>query len=523
MAAPLMMASNNWVVSGKKTASGKPMLANDPHLEVNRLPNVWYEIVLKTQQRYAMGASFPGAPGLPIGRNPDLAWGATYTFMDATDSWIENCKDGKYFRAPDRWMPFRVRKETILRKKKPPIEIVFYENDHGVLEGNPHEPGYYLSTAWAPARSGAVSITGILNMWKAKTVKEGMDLLGRIETAWNFVFADKDGNIGYQMSGMMPRRRDGISGFVPMPGWEPENDWQDFEDMENLPRSYNPPQGYFVTANQDLNAFGKSNPINIGMGSYRSDRIGDLLSTNNRITCEDMYRIHMDDYSKEAEIFMNLLSPLIPDTPAGKLLKNWDLKYSADSKGAWLFEQFYKALRVEVFGKNGFGAGAAQFLDEHTGIFNDFYLYFNQVMTSAQSAWFSGKNREEIYQRALDKILSMEPRTWGEDQQVMMTHIFFAGRLPKLLGFDRGPITIIGNRATPHQGQIFESAGRKTSFAPSYRMVIDLSTDDLFSALAGGPSDRRFSKWYCSDLQNWSEGKYKQLSPSPADGYLKFK
>ncbi len=519
---PLMMASNNWVVSGKKTASGKPILANDPHLEVNRLPNVWYEIVLKTQHRYAMGASIPGAPGLPIGRNPNLAWGATYTFMDATDSWIEKCKDGMFFREPGRWVPFKVRKEIIRRKKKPPHEIIFYENEHGVLEGNPHEPGYYLSTAWAPAASGGVTITNILNMWHARTVREGMELLGRLETSWNFVLADTDGNIGYQMSGMMPKRRDGISGFVPLPGWDPKNDWQGFEELEKLPRCYNPPQGYFVTANQDLNEFGKSSPINMPMGPYRADRIGGILEKNDHLTPGDIFRMHMDVYSTEAEMFMKILSPLLPPASSGDILKNWDLKYTPDSKGAWLFEQFYKALREEVFGKNGFGEEVVRFMDEHTGLFNDFYLNFNRVMTAESSAWFKGLKREEIYKRAFDKIASLTPKAWGEDQQIMMTHIFFSGKLPKWLGFDRGPITIIGNRATPHQGQIFESAGRKTSFAPSYRMVIDLGTDEVSSALAGGPSDRRFSKWYCSGLLGWIHGKYKTLSPSPRDGYIKF-
>jgi penicillin G amidase len=392
-----------------------------------------------------------------------------------------------------------------------------------VLEGNPNEPGYYLSTAWAPSTSGGVSITNFLNMWHAKTVREGMELLGRLETAWNFVLADTEGNIGYQMSGMMPKRREGVSGFVPLPGWDPKNDWQGFEDLENLPRCYNPDQGYFVTANQDLNEFGKSNPINMGMGSYRSDRIGDLLEQNNRLTPEDMFRFHMDVYSKEAEIFMKIASPLIPDTPSGNILKKWDMKYTPDSKGAWLFEQFYKALREEVFGKNGFGEEVTRFIDERTGLFNDFYLNFNRVMASESSAWFNNRKRGEIYKRALDKTASLTPKAWGEDQQIMMTHIFFSGKLPKWLGFDRGPITIIGNRATPHQGQIFESAGRKTSFAPSFRMVTDLATDEASTALAGGPSDRRFSKWYCSDLLNWIQGKYKKLSPSPKDGYIKFK
>ena len=101
-----------------------------------------------------------------------------------------------------------------------------------------------------------------------------------------------------------------------------------------------------------------------------------------------------------------------------------------------------------------------------------------------------------------------------------MKNILFDGKLPKFMGFDRGPITIIGSLATPHQGQIFESAGRLTTFAPSLRVVTDLSTDDLYTNLAGGPSDRRFSKWYDSDLANWATGKYKKLT---ANAEKKFK
>jgi len=126
IAAPVMMASNNWAVSGWKTASGKPILSNDPHLEVNRLPNVWYEIVLKTEDRYAIGATMPGAPAILIGRNPDLAWSVTYSFMDGIDSWIEYCREGKYWREPDRWIQFAEREEKIKRKKKDPFKVVFF-------------------------------------------------------------------------------------------------------------------------------------------------------------------------------------------------------------------------------------------------------------------------------------------------------------------------------------------------------------------------------------------------------------
>ena len=177
-----------------------------------------------------MGGTMPGAPALLVGRNPNLAWSATYTFMDGTDSWIEKCKDGKYFREPDGWVKFIERKEVIKRKKKDPVIVTFYENNHGVLEGNPNQEGYYIATAWAPAFSGAVTFNSIVEIIDAKTVSQGMDLLGRIETSWNFVLADREGNIGYQMSGLMPKRREGISGFVPLPGWEEKNDWQGFED-----------------------------------------------------------------------------------------------------------------------------------------------------------------------------------------------------------------------------------------------------------------------------------------------------
>ncbi|MEK6194509.1 MAG: penicillin acylase family protein, partial [Deltaproteobacteria bacterium] len=350
LAAPLMMASNNWAVSGKKTASQKPMLANDPHLEINRLPNVWYEIVLKTEDSYAMGATMPGLPAIIVGRNPHLAWSATYTFMDGTDSWIEKCKNGNYFREPDKWLPFDEREEVIKRKKKDVVKVVFYENSHGVLEGNPHEEGHSITTAWAPGRSGAETLNNMVKVLDAKTVEEGMDALGRLETSWNFVLADRDGNIGFQMSGLMPIRREGVSGFVPLQGWEEKNDWQGFHQPEDLPQCLNPECGYFVTSNQDLNEYGKVDPINVGMGPYRSDRIGELLSENDAITREYMYQLHYDVYSKQAEAFMAVLAPLLPGTTNGDILKDWDFQYTADSKGAYLFDLFYKELYREVFG-----------------------------------------------------------------------------------------------------------------------------------------------------------------------------
>lgn len=124
IAIPRMMASNNGVISGSKTASGKPIIANDPHLEVNRLPNVWSEIVLEVEGRHMIGGSMPGFPSVLIGRGKEVSWAMTYSFLDAVDSWIEHCKDGRCYRE----------------------------------DGDPTQEGYYLSKLWAPSHSGTATV-----------------------------------------------------------------------------------------------------------------------------------------------------------------------------------------------------------------------------------------------------------------------------------------------------------------------------------------------------------------------------
>ena len=515
-AAPRMMASNNWVIAGSRTTSGSPIVANDPHLEVNRLPNIWSDIVMSSGKKYMMGGTMPGFPGVLIGRSDKVAWGATYSFIDAVDSWIEKCRDGKYYREDsDEWIKFRERKETIKRKKGDDIEISFYENDHGVLDGDPYKENMYLSTRWAPSDSGALSTSALLALWHAGTAEEGMEKVSRIETGWDFVMADTKGDIGFQMSGLVPKRGKGISGFVPLPGWKKENDWRGFIDSADLPRSFNPATGYFATANHDLNNYGKAAPINMAMGSYRADRINQLLDSNPKATIEDMFAMQSDIYSIQAELFMNILRPLLPDSENGNILKNWDLKYDLDSEGAFLFEKFYKELMNEVFGRNGLGEDVFRFLNKETGIYIDFYQNFDMILLSENSEWFNGLSREELYKKIVKDALDCKSKSWGSIQNFRMAHLIFGNKLPLFMGFDKGPIRIAGGRATIQQGQIYRSSGRATTFMPSYRTVSDLSNDDFFSNLAGGPSDRRFSKWYISDLKNWLDNKFKKLSKDP--------
>jgi penicillin amidase len=315
------------------------------------------------------------------------------------------------------------------------------------------------------------------------------------------------------MSGLMPKRRAGISGFVPLPGWKKENDWQGFVDYKDLPRCLNPEADFFVTANDDLNQWGIAKPINICMGSYRANRIAKLLAERTDITVEDNFKIHYDVYSLQAELFMRILKPLLPGTPQGKILREWDCRYNPESEGAFLFEQFYRALLQEVFGKNGFGKEVANFLAKETGFFIDFFDNVDRILLSEKSAWFGGENRNDLFRRIAEDALKVPPKPWGEVNQIKLTHLILGEKLPAFVGFDRGPVALRGGRATPHQGQIYKSAGRVTSFTPSFRMVTDLANDEVHTNLAGGPSDRRFSKWYCLDLENWVKGKYKTLKP----------
>jgi penicillin amidase len=522
---PRVMASNNWVIAGNRTQSKKPILANDPHLEGNRLPNVWHEFTWRCGDRSGAGAGVPGLPGMMIGRNDSVAWGATYTFMDSVDSWIEKCRDGKYLDYDRKWKPFTVRREVIKRKKKPDAEIVFYENRRGTLEGNAagRAEKLFLNTAWSGVHTGAASLRGALAMPFVKSVKEAMAHLGSLEVSFSWVIADNAGNIGYQMSGLMPKRRNGWKGFVPVPAWKKNFDWQGFVKPTELPRRYNPKEGFIVTANNDLNAWGKQKPINMPMGNYRARRIAQVLGASKKHTVADVQKLHYDTYSLQADEFMKILKPLLGNSPAEQALAAWDFQYTPDSLGADVFEAWYRALYSEVFGTPG--KDAAQFMWKEGGIFIDFYQNFDRILLAKKSAWFGGRatgnkfkqdpavgrSREQVYRAALERIRDLKPKPWGECNRFVLRHLLFGGKLPRFLGFDYGPISIRGGRATVHQGQIYRSAGRDTSFVPSYRFVTDFSERVLYSNMLGGADDRRFGRFYRSEVENWLNGVYKKL------------
>jgi penicillin amidase len=452
-----------------------------------------------------------------MGRTRDLAFGFTYGFMDMVDYFIEECRDGK-IRRGDHWVELDVRHEQILRRGKDPIRIAIRTTPCGVVEANPRtEPladGFYLARAWSnQSRAASPSLKALRQTLDAGSVPEAQQILKEVTISCNWILADRNGNIGYQQSGRLPARRH--SGLHPVPGWDDRYAWDGSVDPDSLHAVLNPKEGFLATANDDLNPPGGPLVINLPMGCYRADRIREVLEGSGLVGVEDMRRLQLDLYSLHAERLMAVLRPLLPESPAADILRAWDLRYDRSSRGAALFEEIYTALLRRVFGEGLFGTDAWDAIASSTTATADYYHLFDDVLLGDDPVWFGDAGREAVFSHVLSEVLhSVDPstiETWGHHRRVVMANILFGDKLPRWLGFDHGPIELEGNRATVVQGQIFQAYGRSTSFGVSWRFVTDMSEDTAETILPGGPSGRRFSKWYRSEVDRWLTGEYKVL------------
>lgn len=513
---PSLTASNNWAISPARSASGQAILCGDPHLAL-QMPSIWYRVVLVTNDGYIMGATPPGVPAIPLGRTHHLAWATTYGTMDSVDYFVEEVRNGRYRRG-SAWLPLQVREEIITPKKKASITLRVYETEHGLLEGDPAQSGdgYYLAYAWASRQqegTGAASLDSFFRIHQAQTVPEALEgFAGLTFAAFNWVAADRTGNIGYQLGGLYPQRANGRSGLLPHLGWEETHDWQGYADPHDHPRTLNPADGLVVTANQDLNDLGRVRPMTLPMSGYRAARIRQLLQAQEKLGVADMQRIHYDRYSLQAEAFMALLRPLLPDTENGNLMRQWDLRYDANSLGATLFERVYAELLLLVFGELGVGRPVMEHVMQQTGQFAMLHGHFDRVLLQECSAWFGSQSREALLRLAIERGLAETAVPHAQARRITINNLFFGGQLPAWLGYDV-VLDHIGSRATIPQSQIYQMAGRPTSFAATLRLICDMATDEMHTNLCGGASDRRFSPYYASGIQAWENGVYDVLRP----------
>jgi len=524
-AVPKVLASNNWVLSPEKSKSGNALQCNDPHLEVNRLPAIWYEFIAHTEDNYYMGVNMPGVPGVVMGRNKNVSYGFTYGFMDLVDYFIDEIKDG-HFKDEDTLTEITVREELIRRKGKDSVPLYIRESKNGVIEYDSEKKlkdGLYLTRAWSGHKNGALgSLNALYNIHDVKSVKEGQKAAQEITISCNWLFSDKEGNIGYQQSGRFPHRQH--SGLHPLEGWKKENRWQDVRPGSDLASIFNPKEGFIATANNDMNEEGKPLSINMPMGSYRADRVKELLESQEKFDIKDMKKYQSDLLSTQARSFIKEITPLLKDeeNEAANILKNWDLCYDKKSQGSVVFEHFYARLFDIMYGRDFIGSEAWDYIQNQTNTIIDFYACFDDIFIKTTDEhtklWFNKKSKNEYYKEALkltyDHFKNLKIQTWGDIRKVKMNNLFFDGKLPSFLGFDYGPISLEGNRATIVQGALYESHGRTLTFCPSFRYITDMGIDETHTVLAGGVRDRRFSKYYTSDVENWLNYRYKTLKPS---------
>jgi penicillin amidase len=534
---PRLAGSNAWAVAPSRSATGGALLASDPHLEVNRLPAIWYEAVLRWRDNdgrneYAMGATLPGCPLLAVGRTSRIAWGVTYMHANTSDYFIEdirpnpNVDNAWQYRRDDDWINYEPRTEVIGRRGTKPVEQLVYENEVGVLTEPPAAPGKHLSVAWVGGRpGGGKAIATWLDVIAAPSTKDAMDVVRQsAHPSLVWVFADSAGHIGKQASGWLPVRSR-ASGLVPVPAWDMANHWLGVVPPQKLPREYDPARGFVASANEELYLADGTPLHSHGLHDYRRRRIDERLFELPRATITDMQALQYDVLSIHAREMLPVLLTHIDDSHALKQrLLEWDCRFEAESRGAALFMSFYRHVLLEVFGHNtGIGLRRMIYLATRIGYSAMVLTACDRTLPKVTSSWWSQRDKHAMIRRAADRALAEPPQRWREMNSFHFTDRFFGGShgittTGRLLGFESALTPMPGCHATPFQGHLKVTATRESTFAPSYHFVADLSTDEAWTNLPGGPSENRFSKWYKTDVPRWIAGEYKRLLGMPDAG-----
>ncbi|MGB9996829.1 penicillin acylase family protein [Streptomyces pseudogriseolus] len=376
------IGSNSWVVSGEHTVSGKPLLANDPHLSAS-LPSVWYQMGLHCRSvsdncRYDVtGYTFAGMPGVIIGHNQDIAWGLTNSGVDVTDLYLEKIT-GDGYQYGDKVVPFKTREETIKVAGGASRKIVIRETDNGPLLSDRSDDlvktgkkaavdsaapdrgdGYAVALRWTALDPGR-TMDAVFAINRAKDWDDFREASELFEVpSQNLVYADTDGHIGYTLPGKIPTRAEKHDGSVPAPGWDPDYEWTGWVDQDELPYEFDPERGYIVTANQAV--VDEDYPYTLttdwGYGA-RSQRINDLIQSKikdgGKISTDDMRQMQLDNSSAVAKLLVpELLKIDVGDAhvrEAQKLLEGWDYTQDADSAAAAYFNAVWRNILKLSFG-----------------------------------------------------------------------------------------------------------------------------------------------------------------------------
>ncbi|MEV8430913.1 penicillin acylase family protein [Streptomyces chartreusis] len=383
------IGSNSWVVGGKYTITGKPLLANDPHLSAS-LPSVWYQMGLHCRavsskcQYDVSGYTFAGMPGVVIGHNQNISWGMTNSGVDVTDLYLEKLSGDGYLY-DGKTVPFTTRQETIKVAGGSPKKIVVRETNNGPLLSDRSDElvkvgrkatvdtaapdrgdGYGIALRWTALDPGT-TMDAVFAMDRAKNWTDFRAAAALFDVpSQNLIYADTENHIGYTLPGKIPTRPQGYDGSVPAPGWDAKSRWTGYIDDDELPYEYDPARGYIVTANQaviDKAEYPYTLTTDWGYGA-RSQRINDLIQSKiddgGKISTDDMRQMQLDNSSEIAKLLVpKLLKIDISDKDvrdaaaireAQELLEGWDYTQDADSAAAAYFNSVWRNILKLAFG-----------------------------------------------------------------------------------------------------------------------------------------------------------------------------
>ena len=518
--------SNSWVVSGKLSTTGKPILANDPHLYL-MTPSIWYETHLIGGGFNVSGVSLPGVPFIVIGHNEKIAWGLTSLMADNMDFFIEKLdpEDSTKVLYNGSYKKVDIIEEKIPRRNKPPIRIHIFRTQHGPIvskllrwKGPTHVA---LSVQWAGYEISDEGLA-LYNLNRAGDWQSFKKALKDLDVPpLNIVYADVDGNIGVQAAGKIPIRAYGLA-FLPRPGEKKTADWKGYIPYNFLPFTKNPEKGFIATANNSVENNSSPYPIS-GLWDHpsRIQRINQLLSEKKKFSVMDFKRIQTDVFSPFAKDCLKHILPLLNQTSFGdsiennlvKKLSEWNYQMKTGSSEAVLFEILIKKLMANIF-KDEMG----------DSLYSD-YLKFpplplralTQIIGEEKSAWFDNVTTKNIVETKKEIVIKsyhqavaflrkrfgddVSKWSWGELHRLTFKHPLgkypFVGRT-----FNLGPFPVDGSSTTVNCMMSRLGKNFNVMFGPSARLIFDLANlDNSISVIPTGESGQPLDEHYRDQLQ----------------------
>lgn len=529
------IGSNSWVVSGELSGTGAPILANDTHLGI-QMPSIWYqaslhcEPVSETCPYDVTGYTFAGVPGVIIGHNADIAWGFTNLGPDVMDLYIEKV-DGDRYQVNGEWVDMEIREEVIEVAGGDPVTLQVRSTRHGPIISDIYDPLEDLDNAgidtqephaialrWTALDTNPAITTAIFGLNTASNWDEFRTALSAFDVpAQNVVYADRDGNIGYQTPGRIPIRAAG-DGTVPVPGWTDEFEWTGYIPFDELPSSFNPDSGYIVTANNAVIDDRYQHFIATDQDKgYRARRIVDLITSNPGIGLTEHGLIQSDTLDLNAERLVPFLVAL--ESPLRSTLEAWDQFNDPGSAGAAAFAATWRRILELTFHDN-------LPEDQWPGGGDRWFLVVSDMLDRPDDPLWqivpfsSNVDRDRILTMALEAAFEdlvaefgddPDDWRWGELHTATFENPTMGSTGIGLIDdrFNRGPYPTGGGEDMANATGWTPYEGFQVDWIPSHRMLIDLG--DLSRSLAihsTGQSGHVDHPHYDDMIPLWLEGRY---------------